>query len=175
MFESIKYLQKGNQKRAYQAISELDIMKHLAAYNPILCGTLPIGIDIACSDLDIIMEVDEFERFEEQVRELYGNQQNFKVKKLHIRENPVIKANFWFSGFEFELFGQALPVKEQNAYLHMVIEDAVMKRHPSIKKEVIELKEKGWKTEPAFCKVLQLEEGDPYKELINYGKNTGFI
>ncbi|MFC0560150.1 DUF4269 domain-containing protein [Halalkalibacter alkalisediminis] len=35
-------------------------MKELIAYTPLLCGTLPIQIDIDGSDLDIIMEVNEF-------------------------------------------------------------------------------------------------------------------
>ncbi|WP_429663416.1 DUF4269 domain-containing protein [Bacillus gobiensis] len=32
-----------------------------------MCGTLPIGIDIEGSDLDIIMEVNDFNRFENRV------------------------------------------------------------------------------------------------------------
>lgn len=175
MFETIDYLQYGtkNQRRAYSAIKNLGIMQNLSEYNPILCGTIPIGIDIVNSDLDIIMHVEEFSSFEYKVKTLFGNEQNFTFKKTSIRNTPVVKANFEFEGFEFELFGQAQPVKEQYAYLHMIVEDSILKHNPRFKEEVIILKEQGVKTEPAFCTLLHLE-GDPYEALLEYGKQNGF-
>ncbi|WP_391209505.1 DUF4269 domain-containing protein [Psychrobacillus sp. L4] len=171
MFETIDYLQFGNknQKRAYLAIENLGIMHSLSEYNPILCDTLPIGIDIESSDLDIIMNVVEFTSFEQKVTTLYGNYQDFKLKKLSIRNVPVIKANFTFDGFEIELFGQPKPVKEQYAYLHMIIENSILNDYPNLKDEVIILKEQRIKTELAFCKLLGLE-GDPYDALLEFGK-----
>ncbi|WP_313894439.1 DUF4269 domain-containing protein [Psychrobacillus sp.] len=176
MFETIDYLQFGNenQQRAYSAIKNLGIMRSLSEYYPTLCGTLPIGIDIVHSDLDIIMHVEEFSLFEHKVKALFGNEQNFTFKKTSIRNTPVVKANFIFEGFEFELFGQAQRVKEQYAYLHMIVEDSILKHHPNFKEEVIKLKEQGIKTEPAFCALLGLE-GDPYEALLEYGKQNGFI
>lgn len=172
MFETIDYLRFGNdsQKRAYSAIKNLGIMHNLSEYEPILCGTVPLGINLADSDLDIIMNVAEINSFEKKVTTLYGNQQDFKLKKLSIRNIRVIKANFMFEGFEFELFGQAQPVKEQYAYLHMIIENSIMKYSPSIRNEIIKLKEQGLKTEPAFCELLGLGNIDPYVALLEYGK-----
>ena len=176
MFHKIEYLQLGNERqhRAYKAISNLGIMDNLSEYNPILCGTVPIEIDIAGSDLDIIMKVVDFLEYEKRVATLYGDKENFNIKKLFIREASVIKVNFIFSGFEFELFAQHQPVKEQYAYLHMIIEDYLMKQFPDIRAEVIQLKIQGLKTEPAFCKVLGLE-GDPFESLLNYGRRLGII
>lgn len=176
MLDKIDYLQLGNEKQihAYKAISSLGIMENLAEYNPILCGTFPLEIDIVGSDLDIIMEVFDFLPYEKRVETLYGGKENFNIKKLLIREVPVIKANFIFDGFEFELFAQPQSVKEQYAYLHMIIEDSLMKQFPNIRVEVIQLKMQGFKTEPAFCKVLGLE-GDPYESLLNYGRSVGII
>ncbi|RAL22572.1 DUF4269 domain-containing protein [Thermoflavimicrobium daqui] len=176
MFNTIDYLQFGNEKQklAYKAIRNLGIMDNLSEYNPTLCGTFPIGIDIVGSDLDMIMEVDDFHQFEEKVETLYGDKKDFKLKRLLIREVPVVKANFIFDGFEFELFGQSQPVKEQYAYLHMIIEYALMKQFPSLREEVIKLKKQGLKTEPAFCRVLGLE-GDPYEKLLEFGEYMGII
>ncbi|ALC83646.1 alpha/beta hydrolase [Bacillus gobiensis] len=139
-----------------------------------LCGTLPIGIDIEGSDLDIIMEVNDFNRFENRVITLFGDRENFKLKRVVIRNIPVIKANFLLEGFEFELFGQPQPSNRQYAYLHMIIENAIMEKCPSIREKVINLKKQGFKTEPAFCTVLRLD-GDPYEKLIEYGKANGMI
>lgn len=60
LFEQMK---TGNikQQEAYSAIMDLCVFDELHAYNPVLCGTLPIGIDIKGSDLDIIMEVQELD------------------------------------------------------------------------------------------------------------------
>ncbi len=41
------------------------------------------------------------------------------------------------------------------------------KEGEEFRKQIINLKEKGWKTEPAFAKLLGLKE-DPYLELLNY-------
>jgi Domain of unknown function (DUF4269) len=176
MFDTIDYLQTGNtrQKLAYQAISQLGIMNDLSEYHPVLCGTLPIGIDIAGSDLDMIMEVADFDGFEEKVNTLYGNKEGFLTNRLIIRGVPVLTANFIFEGFEFELFGQPQPVHQQYAYLHMIIEHALLQLHPDMREQVIKLKQQGYKTEPAFCTVLGIE-GDPYEGLIQFGKSMGII
>lgn len=176
MFETIDYLQFGNERQqlAFTAIKNLGIMESLIEYDPILCGTLPLGIDVKESDLDIIMEVHEFAPFAEKVEALVGKGENFQLKRRLIRNAPVIKANFIFSGFEFELFGQPSPVRKQYAYLHMVIEDLLIKKFPDLKEKVWKLKMEGHKTEPAFCQVLGLE-GDPYDALLNYGERQGII
>lgn len=87
---------------------------------------------------------------------------------------PTVKANFLFNGFEIELFGQPQSTTRQYAYLHMVIEAQLMHQNPGIKEKVISLKKQGYKTEPAFCKVLGLE-GDPYRRLLDFGMKHGII
>ena len=63
MFTSITYLQSGNdkQQKVYDVLNKLNIMEGLALYNPVLCGTIPIRIDTSQSDLDIVMEVYNFD------------------------------------------------------------------------------------------------------------------
>ncbi|WP_019156359.1 DUF4269 domain-containing protein [Robertmurraya massiliosenegalensis] len=177
MFRNTNYLKMGNekQKRAFAAIESLGIMKQLSEYNPTLCGTLPIEMDIEGSDLDMIMEVYDLKRFEEELNIFYRENENYRIKQLIIREQPVVKANFIFEGFEFELFGQPRPIESQYAYLHMLIEDAVIKEFPEVKAKVISLKQQGFKTEPAFCQVLELEGKDPYESLLTFGRNMGYI
>ena len=128
MFDTLNYLQIGNEKqiRAYKAISNLGIMDNLSEYNPTLCGTFPLGIDIVSSDLDIIMEVVDFLPYEKRVETLYGDKENFNIKRILIRDVSVVKSNFIFGGFEFELFAHPQTVKEQYAYLHMIIENSLM-------------------------------------------------
>lgn len=172
-FHSMHYLKNGNerQQKAYDAITKLGIMVDLQMYNPILCGTIPIGIDIGTSDLDIVMEVYDFADYEQQVSNLYSEKKGFTLQRKEIRDVPVSKANFVFADFEFELFAQPQPVEQQNAYLHMLIEHALLERNPTMREEIIQLKQQGVKTEPAFAQVLQLK-GDPYKALLSFAKEN---
>ncbi|WP_070119498.1 DUF4269 domain-containing protein [Bacillus marinisedimentorum] len=169
-------MKTGNQKQmnAYKAIDELRILEDLRLYKPVLCGTIPIGIDVESSDLDIIMEVKELKSFQQKLYDLYGRQHRFTLEKKMIRERQVVKANFMFKGFMFELFGQDQPVHNQNAYLHTLIEDELLRKNPPLKNQVITLKKRGYKTESAFCVLLGIS-GDPYAGLIRYGIEEGII
>ncbi|ARI79217.1 alpha/beta hydrolase [Halobacillus mangrovi] len=162
------------QKDAYTAIHELGVFEDLAHYNPALCRTLPIGIDVADSDLDIIMEANDLRAFEEEVQSHYSNERDFSIKRTTIRGKDSVKANFFYGGFEFELFGQAEPVDKQYAYIHMKIEYELLQRQPALEDKVKSLKKRGIKTEPAFCQLLNIK-GDPYEALIAYGKKKGII
>ncbi|MCU4852444.1 DUF4269 domain-containing protein [Bacillus paranthracis] len=171
MFTSITYLQSGNdkQQKVYDVLNKLNIMEDLALYSPILCGTIPIRIDTLQSDLDIVMEVHNFDVFEQEMRFLYGSYEGFKIKKKKIKNTESIKVNFEFEGFKFQLFAQPKPVRNQNAYRHMIVEHMLLMQHPHIREEIIRLKENGLKTEPAFAQVLNID-GDPYEGLIVLGQ-----
>lgn len=175
-FHSIHYLKNGNerQQQAYDTITKLGIMVDLQMYNPILCGTIPIGIDIGTSDLDIVMEVYDFADYEQQVSNLYSEKKGFTLQRKEIRDVPVSKANFVFKDFEFELFAQPQPVEQQYAYLHMLIEHALLEQNPTMREEIIQLKQQGIKTEPAFAQVLQLK-GDPYEALLSFAKEKQML
>ncbi|SDZ42636.1 protein of unknown function [Evansella caseinilytica] len=176
MFHSLSNLQNGTkrQRQAYAAITELGVFADLAEYQPVLCGTIPLNIDVEGSDLDIIMEVADLIRYEHRLQALYGKLEAFSLKKTRIRERNVVKANFLFQDFEFELFGQHQPVFQQYAYLHMVIEEALLREEAGLREKIVRLKQKGVKTEPAFCEILGLE-GDPYEALLEYGRKNGII
>ncbi|WP_157349658.1 DUF4269 domain-containing protein [Bacillus sp. EE-W1] len=171
MFTSITYLQSGNEKqqKVYDVLNKLNIMEDLLLYSPVLCGTIPIRIDTLQSDLDIVMEVHNFDVFEQEMRSLYGSYKGFKIKKKKNKTTESIKVNFEFEGFKFELFAQPKPVRNQNAYRHMIVEHMLLIQHPHIREEILRLKENGLKTEPAFAQVLNID-GDPYDELILLGQ-----
>ncbi|EJS76473.1 DUF4269 domain-containing protein [Bacillus cereus] len=191
MFTSITYLRSGNdkQQKVYEVMNKLNIMEDLVLYSPVLCGTIPIRIETIQSDLDIVMEVHNFDIFEKEIRSLYDSYEGFKIKKKQINNTETIKGKFQFEGFEFEgfefegfefegfefegfefeLFGQPRPVRNQNAYKHMIVEHMLLMQHPHIREEVIHLKEQGLKTETAFAQVLKID-GDPYEELILLGQ-----
>jgi hypothetical protein len=176
MFRTLTYLKSGTeiQRHAFKIITELNILNDLAKYTPVLCGTIPISIDVQGSDLDMIMEVHDFQFFKDEVRLLYGNLEGFVLTELTVRSIPTITSNFRFGGFDFELFAQPIAVEKQNAYRHMIIEHHLLVKIPQVREEIIRLKEKGIKTEPAFAQIFGLV-GDPYDELLALGTKLGVI
>ena len=98
----------------------------------------------------------------------YGNHENFEIKKRMIRNQLSVIAKFQFKNQKFEIFGQEIPVLEQNAYLHMLKEYEIMQnRSVDFRQKIILLKEIGHSTEEAFAHLLEIH-GDPYIELLNY-------
>ena len=165
-FCDISYLKLGNEKqqKAYQIISDHAILKKLARYNPILVGTIPINVDIEKSDLDIICYAQDREEFRKELVHHFDSMKGFIIsenQKLH-----SLKANFFINDFEFEIFGQNVPTKLQNAYRHMLVEHKILQElGEDFRTRIIELKRQGYKTEPAFAKLLALK-GDAYEALL---------
>lgn len=166
---TIDYLQYGTnrQQKAYRLLSK-HILKPLEAFSPILAGTIPLNIDIASSDLDILCCWNNKVVFSNVVVDAFSACKDFSIKEILIQGQETIIANFSIDGFEVEIFGQEIPVVQQNGYRHMIIEHAVLEcEDEAFRKEIIRLKEAGYKTEPAFAKLLGLP-GDPYQALLDY-------
>ncbi|MBW7476960.1 DUF4269 domain-containing protein [Paenibacillus oenotherae] len=168
-YHTIDYLAAGNerQRSAYEALRSLGVFPSLQAFNPILVGTVPIGIDIAGSDLDIACEVMDMAAFVRIANELYGEHEGFRcIRRMKDgMERTVV--NFAYNGWPIEIFGQPVPTKRQNGYMHMIVEAKILGLLGSTAKEEIRLlKFSGLKTEPAFGQFLGLQ-GDAYKILLD--------
>ncbi len=135
-----------------------------------LSGTIPIGVDIETSDLDIICCWQDKTEFIDTLRHNFSGLPNFTCNEYTLRGHETVLANFWTAGFEFEIFGQSRPVKEQESYRHMMIEYRILQENDErFLEKIIELKKQGFKTEAAFAKLLHLPGQDPYTELLTYG------
>jgi hypothetical protein len=170
-WKDMRYLQAGNsrQQRAYAVLQELAIATVLRDFDPVLAGTIPLGIDLPESDLDIICEVPAArqELFEALLRQQYGQLAGFQLARASIGGHESIVCNFQYAGSELELFGQGLPTRRQNAYRHLVVEQAILDAGgPEWRAAVVRLKRRGLKTEPAFALLLQLP-GNPYDALLD--------
>ncbi len=168
-FCTLDYLKSGNpkQKAAYKTLERNAIMQQLDAFDPILAGTIPIGIDIADSDLDIICHSANLHHFAQTLTNKFSHFKGFSIS-AHGANNSAVVAQFVVDNFILEIFGQALATRQQNAYRHMLIEhQLLLERGENFRQEIIALKEQGYKTEPAFALLLGLT-GDPYTALLNY-------
>lgn len=172
-FDSIEYLQNGNEKQrqVYSILTNNQILSKLKKFDPILVGTIPINIDIENSDLDIICSFSDKQEFQNSITANFSNEKSFKIRENPYLETRAIVANFFLDGFEVEIFGQTIPTKHQLAYSHMIIEHNLLNKYGEVfRREIIELKRQGHKTEPAFAIALNLS-GDPYMELLKFETN----
>lgn len=169
-FLNLDYLKNGSeiQKRIFTVLENHQIFQKLKAYKPILAGTFPIGINTEGSDLDIILETDDFETLKKLLINEFKDQEQFSLNLIQINEVESLICQFQLDEFPIEIFAQNKPTHHQNAYLHMIKEFEVLEKEgEEFRRKIIELKELGLKTEPAFAQLLGLC-GDPYLELLKY-------
>mgnify|MGYP006275394131 CR=1 FL=1 len=173
-FENIDYLKNGTitQKHAYFTLTKNNILNKLQTFDPILVGTIPLNIDIKNSDLDIICSFQNKDAFVKEIKKEFSDNRDFKIREVIKQSINTVIANFETDDFEIEIFGQNIPTRQQNAYRHMMIEYHLLcERDETFRQNIIDLKRKGYKTEPAFGIALGLK-GDPYKELLTYEEKT---
>ena len=162
------YLANGSlrQQAAYETLNGLRIGAVLRAYSPVLAGTIPLGVDVDESDLDIICEAHDVTAFARRLKRAFHHYPDFAIKKTEVDGLPTVIARFTSGDFVVEVFGQPRPVREQHAFRHMLVEARLLVMGgPSSADAVRKLKRQGLKTEPAFAQVFALE-GDPYRALL---------
>ncbi len=173
-WDDISYLKSGThrQRQAYEILTRLDIFQRLAGFDPVLVGTIPLDVDTPDSDLDIICQVDSRRNFEEVIQEVFSQYYDFSIRRVEVNRLPVTICNFSHSAVSLEICGQSRPVKEQNAYRHLVAEARLLKLDGEPAKSAIRLlKTKGIKTEPAFAERFCLS-GNPYSTLLTLAEAT---
>lgn len=171
-FTSPDYLLTGNvkQKAVYRVLTEPRIWEKLRSFDPVLTGTIPINIDTDTSDLDIICCFTDARLFEKHLVESFGTEDGFKLFTPKLA--GTVAASFVCEGFMIEIFGQAIPTRQQAAYLHMIIEYRILlEKGEAFRQQVIALKKQGYKTEPAFGKLLGIA-GNVYEELLKLKTDT---
>jgi hypothetical protein len=169
-WHDLGYLQAGSarQQQAYAAIQRLGVLPLLRAYRPVLAGTIPLGIDLPGSDLDLICEVPaaDFPVLGALLRRHYGAQPGFGLHETRWQQLPTLVCRFEAEGFAWEIFGQPRPVAQQQAVRHLQVEYAVLQAGGEAwRQAVLQLRQQGLKTEPAFARLLGLP-GDPYAALL---------
>lgn len=170
VFDTIEYLKQGTerQQQAYQVLTRYHVMEQLKDFEPILVGTVPIQVDIPSSDLDVVCYLAGHQLFVSVLTTCFGQEKNFKIRQSEAQGTTVVVANFELDDFEIEVFGQNTPSKQQLGYRHMVVEHGLIVKHgEAFRQGVVDLKLKGYKTEPAFGKLLNLGD-DPYAKLLDY-------
>lgn len=168
-WSDISYLKHGSatQKRAWEVLTAANLLERLQPYDPILTGTVPLGIDLPDSDLDLICEVYDLDGFAAVMRAWFGLRPGFSLRSRDYQGLPACICGFTVAGVEVEIFGQPRSTRLQNAYVHMVVEARLLAAAgPAAAAAIRALKAEGLKTEPAFASYFGLS-GDPYQALLD--------
>lgn len=168
-FDTITYLADGTlrQQEAYRLLTKYRLIDLLSGYSPLLAGTIPLNIDIKSSDLDIICYYKSKDDFKTCLTQRFSAFADFSLQELVINQEQAILASFTADGWPIEIFGQNIPIKQQMAYRHMIVEHNLLQQRGELfRKQIVDMKNQGYKTEPAFAKALGLI-GDPYSALLN--------
>jgi hypothetical protein len=176
-FENIAYLKSGSpiQLQAFNILTHSKILYHLQPFKPVVTGTLPLDLFIpGKSDIDIIIESDRLQIMERRLLDDFAGKKKLTTKLMMIHKRPTLVCRFIQQDLPIEIFCQPVPVKQQHAYRHMVIEYWLLKKFgPHLHDKILALKKDGLKTEPAFAKALGLD-GDPYDSLLSFEKDEAF-
>lgn len=168
-FLNIDYLKSGTarQQKAFEVLNENLILQKLSEFTPVLVGTIPINIAIDSSDLDLACHWKDKNHFIEIIKKNFSEEKDFQIYEREISGLKSVIANFFIADFEIEIFGQNIPVSKQYGFRHMLIEAEILEKYgEDFRRKIIELKQNGIKTEPAFAQLLDLK-GDPYEALLN--------
>ncbi|WP_297588595.1 DUF4269 domain-containing protein [Roseibium sp.] len=153
------------------AIDRLDLLDRLADFDPVTIGTPPLGIATETSDIDVACFSENLERFRTFAVREFGDIEGFAARTSVHAGMQAIVVSFQSSGWEIELFCQALRTAEQWGVRHFRIEKRLMEIEPLLGNEVLNLKRLGLKTEPAFAQILQLP-GNPYEAMLDLENQT---
>lgn len=154
-----------------QAIDDLRILDLLAPFDPRVVGTLPIGIAVETSDIDIVCHAVDTAHFSAIIWEHFGNFCSFSLYQWTSTDRAII-ARFVHAKWPFEIFGSPRPVDEQPGWRHFMFEKRLLDLDDGrLRKAVMALRAQGQKTEPAFATALGLR-GNPYNALLGLEAET---
>ena len=168
-WRDITSLQQGTprQQAAWAVLVDNGVLEKLAAFDPVLAGTVPLDVDQPESDLDIICEIHDASEFASCLMDHFETRDRFRLTRGVVHNEPTTIATFVLDGWPIEVFGQAIPVDHQAAVVHLEVEHRLLAlAGESLRSTVRALKQAGLKTEPAFVRALALT-GDPYEQLYS--------
>lgn len=138
----------------------------LAEFDPRVAGTLPLGLAMPDSDIDVICHVTDPERFVATIWREFATYPQFSMRQWRQDGRPII-ASFVAHGWPIEIFGQELPVDRQTAWRHFSVEKRLLAfGGDDLRNAVIANRQSGAKTEAAFATALGIG-GDPYQAMLD--------
>lgn len=147
-----------------KALADSGVLDLLARFDPRIAGTLPLGVSLAGSDIDILCHAPEPNDVADCLWEARERLSGLVLRRWISEDRPLV-ATFDLSGWPVEVFASPVEVDRQAGWRHFIVEQRLLQlAGEALRERVMSLRHAGAKTEPAFATVLGLS-GDPYAEL----------
>ena len=148
------------------AIRETGVLDILAPFDPHVVGTLPLGIALPRSDIDIVCHAPDRNAIAQVIWAKFRSADGFALYQWSARGRPLV-ARFEALGWPFEIFAATEPVEDQAGWRHFRVEQRLLNlAGVALQNQIMAIRTRGLKTEPAFAAVLGLP-GDPYDALCS--------
>ncbi|PSL42424.1 uncharacterized protein DUF4269 [Salsuginibacillus halophilus] len=150
------------QQQAAAVCKAYDLPRRLASFQPIMTGTIPLGIEHDASDIDIACSTKAPTTAIRTLHEAGLTSYITKVKTRPQDAAPAVVITMQLAQEIVECYISTTPSVIQPSYRHMLIEARLLEiGDPSVTAQIKTLKQRGFKTEPAFARCFFLP-GDPY-------------
>jgi hypothetical protein len=103
------------------AVDSSAVLELLRPFDPRIVGTLPLGVAVPGSDIDIVCHAPDPNAFADTIWARYRAAEQFALYRWTSATRPVI-ARFVWDGWPFELFGDQCPVEQQRGWIHFEVE-----------------------------------------------------
>jgi hypothetical protein len=148
-----------------EALRQSRVLELLDGFDPRVVGTLPLGLAVATSDIDIVCHAPDLDAFAAILWKQYRDLRRFQMHQWRSKRRPIV-ARFDFGDWVFELFGDVRLVDRQPAWRHFDVERRLLRFDDGrLRAALVRLRANGQKTEPAFAAALGLD-GNPYEAML---------
>jgi hypothetical protein len=155
---------------AIAALETVEVFDRLAAFDPLMIGTYPLGLVVPGSDLDIACHMPDPGLARATLRQAFGGHGPIDDTLSRRDRVPSLVLGFAARGHAIEIFGQPVPAAAQMGHRHLRAEHFLLWWHGvALGAAVLALKRGGMKTEPAFATALGLPpDGDAYRQVLDH-------
>jgi Domain of unknown function (DUF4269) len=103
------------------ALQGSQIIEFLQGFDPRVAGTFPLGLAVETSDIDVICHASVVSALADRIGLNFRLCDGFRLYPWTSSNRSVV-GRFRYEGFLFEIFGDARPVSEHEAWRHFDIE-----------------------------------------------------
>lgn len=155
-------------RRALAVIRQAGVLDALEAYDPVVVGTFPLGLDREGSDVDVLCHADDLQRFIDHATAAFGDHEQFGSHRFVPRDgHEAAVVRFAVDEVPIEVFAQPVPTTDQHGYRHLQVERRVLALGGErLATKLRASRAPGASVEAAFAEVLGLT-GDPFEAVLS--------
>lgn len=147
-----------------EALTGSGVLDLLGRFDPRIAGTLPLGVSLPASDIDILCHATEPDDVADCLWEARERLPGLALRRWTSGGRPMV-ATFGIDDWPVEVFASPVEVERQAGWRHFVVERLLLElAGEALRQRVLGLRRAGARTEPAFAAALGLQ-GDPYAAL----------